>query len=402
MTKHFKPVRVSEHVYWVGAIDWGIRDFHGYTTSRGTTYNAYLIMADKITLIDAVKAPFRDELLGRIASLINPKDIAYIISNHSEMDHTGCLPEIINAVQPEKVLASALGVKALREHFGNDMQIQEVKDGEKLNIGNLNLQFFETRMLHWPDSMLTYLVEDELLFSQDGFGMHLASSERFADELDTSILRQEAVAYFANILMPFAKIVNTNIDKLNNAGISIRIIAPDHGPIWRENPMSIIELYSRWANKAPSNKAVVAYGTMWHSTGMMARAICEGLTAGGAKYELMPLNVTHRSDIATHMLDASALLVGSSTLNNQMLPQVADVMTYLKGLKPTGLIGAAFGSYGWSGEAPGQLEDILKSMKVDLICDPIKVKYVPTDEDLARCCELGELVAAKLRENIRD
>jgi flavorubredoxin len=398
MSGVFKAARVTDHVYWVGAIDWAIRDFHGYLTSRGSTYNAYLILADKITLVDTVKRPFREEMLSRIASVIDPGDITYIISNHSEMDHSGCLPEVIQAVKPEKVFASVMGANALAEHFHLDREIVAVKDGESINLGNMNVSFVETRMLHWPDSMFTYLAEDGVLFSQDAFSMHLASSERFDDEISDDILDYEAARYFANILLPLSSAVVKCLEKMRSLDITMRIVATDHGPIWRKDVNRIVELYSRWAAQKPTKKAVVAYDTMWQSTAMMARAIGEGLKAGGADAKLMPLRACHRSDVATEILDAGALLVGTPTLNNNLFPTVADALTYLKGLKPRNLIGAAFGSYGWSGEAVGQVEDVLRGMKVELVGESIKAKYVPDDEALARCYSQGMLVAEKLRE----
>ncbi|MCK4624889.1 MAG: flavodoxin domain-containing protein, partial [Phycisphaerae bacterium] len=377
MQETFKAVKVTDNVWWVGAIDWAVRDFHGYSTNRGTTYNAYLILADKITLIDTVKAPFRDELLARIASVVEPGKIDYIISNHAEMDHTGCLPEVIEAVKPEKVFASAMGAKALAEHFGMDLQITMVKDGEKLSLGNLNVSFVETRMCHWPDSMVTYLHEDELLFSQDAFGMHLASYERFADEIDETVLDVEAAKYYANILLPLSTFVTKTLDKAVGLGAAFSIIAPDHGPIWRADPGRIIESYARWAGQKRTNKAIVVYDTMWGSTAMMARAIGEGLASGGSAVKLMPMGSSHRSDVATEILDAGAILVGSPTINNSLFPRLADVLTYLKGLKPKGLLGAAFGSFGWSGEAVKDITAYLNDMGVELIGESVKVKYVP-------------------------
>lgn len=396
----FKPVKLSDHVYWVGAVDWTIRDFHGYTTKRGSTYNAYLILADRITLVDAVKAPFKDELLSRISALIDPSRIDYIVSNHSEMDHSGCLQEIIREVRPEKVFASRMGVKALKEHFRIEDEISAVKDGESLSLGNLSLTFTETRMLHWPDSMFSYLADDRILFSQDAFGMHLASSERFADEIDASILDYEAATYYANILLPYSPLVINLLDKVGKAGIPIDIIAPDHGPVWRTGIDGILDLYRTWAEQKPANKAVVLYHTMWHSTELMARAIEEGLRSGSTQVRVMPMQSFHRSDAAYEVLDAGALIAGSSTLNNNMLPAMADVLTYLKGLKPKNLIGAAFGSYGWSGEATEHINDILSEMKVGLAADPIKARYVPGDDVLNACYELGKNISLKLGEAV--
>ncbi|MEJ2745116.1 MAG: FprA family A-type flavoprotein, partial [bacterium] len=320
----FNAVKISERVYWVGAIDWSIRDFHGYSTRRGTTYNAYLVMGEKVILVDTVRAPFKDELLSRIASVVDPKRIDYIISNHSEMDHSGCLAKLIELVQPERVFASAMGVKTLTDHFNLGQGIQVVKDGERIRLGNVDLVFAETRMLHWPDSMVTYLPDDALLFSQDAFGMHLASSERFDDEISGDLLKFEAGKYYANILMPFSALVAKLPEKLKQNGIAPKIIAPDHGPIWRRGVATILEWYERWAARRPARKAVIVYDTMWGSTHRMARAIEEGLTDGGVSTKLLKLGANHRSDAATELLDAGALLVGSPTINNGIFPTVAD------------------------------------------------------------------------------
>jgi len=392
----YRPVRISEKVYWVGAIDWTIRDFHGYTTKRGSTYNAYLVLADKVTLIDTVKAPFKEEMMSRISSLIDPKEIDYIISDHSEMDHSGCLSEVIKEVRPEKVFASTMGVKALKEHFHVEDEITPVKDGEQLSLGNMHISFMETRMLHWPDSMFSYLHEEKLLFSQDAFGMHLASDERFADEIERDIIEYEAATYYANILLPYSPLILKLLEKVEASGLDIQTVAPDHGPVWRKDLPWILSLYKIWAEQKPTNKAVVMFHTMWHSTERMARAIEEGLLAGGARVKVMSMESFHRSDVAFEILTAGALVAGSPTLNNNMLPAMADVLTYLKGLRPVNLIGAAFGSYGWSGESARQIYDILAEMKVDLVGEPLKAKYVPDSDALQKCFELGKATGEKL------
>ena len=400
MKNTFKAVPVTEDVWWVGAIDWNIRDFHGYQTRRGSTYNAYLILADKVTLIDTVKAPFREEMMARIASVIDPGKIEYIVSNHSEMDHSGSLPEVVAALNPKKVFASAAGTKTLKELFSLDREITAVRDGETLSLGNRSLTFLETRMLHWPDSMFSYLNEEQLLFSQDAFGMHYASLERFADQCDPAILAYEAATYYANIILPYSPLVLKLIGKVTAAGLSFRIIAPDHGPIWRKETGGIIESYAKWAAQKPEAKAVVVYATMWHSTEMMARAISEGLADGGLHVKLMSMDEVHRSDVVYELLGAGALAVGSPTLNNHLLPNMADILTYLKGLKPRNLIGVAFGSYGWSGEAVKEIEEILAEMRIEKIGEGIRVKNVPDAGVLARCYELGKTMAEKVRSRL--
>ena len=400
MENIYNAIKVSEHVYWVGAIDWTVRDFHGYTTPHGSTYNAYLVMADDITLIDTVKAPFLDEMMARIKSVVDPAKIKYIVSNHSEMDHSGALPQTIDLIKPEKVFASTVGAKTLKEHFHELSAIIPVKDGEVLSLGNMELRFMETRMIHWPDSMFSYLPADELLFSQDAFGMHLASLERFADEIPWATLEFEAATYYANIVLPYSPIVLKALQKVTATGWPIKIIAPDHGPIWRQDLGKILELYQKWAEQKPTKKAVVVYATMWHSTEKMAEAISEAMAEAGIQVRLMSMNEFHRSEVVYEVLDAGALIVGSSTLNNNILPQMADVMTYLKGLKPANLIGAAFGSYGWSGEAAGDLQEILKAMKIEIVAEPVKVKNVPDAVVLVQCREMGKKVAEELQKRV--
>ncbi|MFW6154586.1 MAG: FprA family A-type flavoprotein [Planctomycetota bacterium] len=391
----FKAVPVTDHVYWVGAVDWAIRDFHGYATSRGTSYNAFLIVDEEVILVDTVKAPFRDEMLRRIASVVDPTSIRYIISNHSEMDHSGCLPDVIERVKPDAVFASGKGTEALARHFGLT-DVEAVADGTAMTLGGADLHFLETRMLHWPDSMFTYYANDQVLFSSDAFGMHLASTQRFTDEMPWDVVRHECAKYYANILLPFSKLVLKLADRLGELDLPLKVIACDHGPIWREGLDRIVELYVQWATQAPTRKAVVVYDTMWGSTAAMAQAVAEGLVAGGAWAKVLPMGANHRSDVATELLDAGALVVGTPTLNRHMFPTLADVLTYLEGLAPKNLVGGAFGSYGWSSKAVGQVTEALKSMGVDTVAEPVESAYVPDEEVLARCHELGRAVAERL------
>lgn len=400
MADIYQAVKVSDHVYWVGAIDWAIRDFHGYTTPHGSTYNAYLVMADKITLIDTVKAPFLDEMLSRIASVVDPSKIDYIVSNHSEQDHSGCLWQVAALVKPEKVFASAMGVKALGEIFHKNHSIEAVKDGQSLSLGNMDLKFMETRMIHWPDSMFSYLEKDGVLFSQDAFGMHLATFERFDDELAADMLEYEAATYYANIVLPFSSQVLKTLEKVAASGWTIKIIAPDHGPVWRKDLNFILNLYNKWARQVRVKKAVVVYATMWRSTEMMAETIAESLAEEGIRVKLLNVDDAHRSEVLYEILEAGALIVGSPTLNNHMMPQMADVMTYMKGLKPANLIGAVFGSFGWSGESLKDLEATLAAMKVEIVADTISARHVPDDDVLGKCREMGKTVSAQLKRRL--
>lgn len=395
----FRAIKVTDDVYWVGAIDWEIKDFHGYATGRGTTYNAFLILADKIALIDTVKRPFLDEMLSRIASVVEPSEIDCIVSDHSEMDHTGALPEAIRIIRPEQVFASVMGAKTLPAHFPLPCPITPVKDGETISLGNRSLSFLETRMLHWPDSMMAYLPEEELLFSQDGFGMHLASSELFADRLDAAVLRSEAAKYYANILLPYSPLVLKLKARIEAAGLKIRIIAPDHGPVWRKDPLTVVGWYAQWAARRPTRKAVVVYDTMWGSTALMARALGEGLRMGGAEIRILPLGKTTRADLATEVLEAGGLLVGSPTLNNGVFPTVADALSYLKGLKPRNLLGQAFGSHGWSGEGTGIIAQTLEAIGAEIAGPALRAVWVPSAADLESCFAAGETIGRRLAKN---
>ncbi|MBN2440063.1 MAG: flavodoxin domain-containing protein [Spirochaetales bacterium] len=399
MNEPFKAVKITDTIYWVGAIDWSLRDFHGYSTSRGSTYNAYLILADKITLVDTVKAPYKDELIARISSLINPEDINYIISNHSEMDHSGCLAEVMRIVKPEATFASAMGVKTLSAHFAEDKEIAAIKavqNGEVLDLGNMSITFLETKMLHWPDSMISYIPQQKFLFSQDAFGMHCATSKRFADEIPADIIEYESEKYYANILLPYSHLIAKLVQKIKDMGLEFDIIAPDHGPVWRKNPLQIVSKYVEWAEQKPREKVIISYDTMWKSTDLMARSIADGIMSKGMEVKLLPLSSFHRSDVMTELLTAGALIIGSPTMNNNLYPTVADLFFYMKGLKPKNLIGFAFGAYGWSGESITQAEEFLKEMNVELTNPGIKAKYVPTGEVLIECYNRGAELAEKL------
>jgi len=392
-----KKIKLADNVYWVGAVDWLTRDFHGYSTNRGTTYNAFLIIDEKVTLIDTVKKPYKSELLHRIHNIIDPAKIDYLVVNHVEMDHSGCLPEMMEIIKPEKVICSKMGHKALLQHFHHpEWPYHVVSPGEEISLGKRTLNFLETRMLHWPDSMFTYLKEDEILFTSDAFGEHLATSERFDDEVNQDVLMHEATKYYANILTLYSPLVTKLLAKVEEMQLPIKMLAPDHGVIWRSNPGKIIEAYSRWSAHQGNGKALIIYDTMWESTRKMAKAVAEGMHEEGIEYKLLDLQVNHRSDVMTDVLESSAIVLGSSTLNNGMLPRMADFLMYMRGLRPTNKIGAAFGSYGWSGEAVKMMNETLNDMNITLCHQGVRVQYVPEHAQLAECVELGRTVAKAL------
>jgi flavorubredoxin len=391
-----RPVEIAQGIYDVGAIDWNIRDFHGYSTHQGTTYNAYLIVDEKITLIDTVKKEFADQLLENISRIVDPKKIDYVVSNHTEMDHSGGLARVMHRIGEDKPLyCSKTGHKNLAKHFAQKWNYQPVEDGGQLSVGSRTLIFMETRMLHWPDSMFTYCKEDKILFSSDGFGQHFAGLEKFDDQVGDRIM-PHAKKYFANILLLYSPLIIKLVEKVKQMGLAINMICPDHGIIWRKDPLKIIKAYVEWSEQKPKRKALVVYDTMWHSTEMMAEAIVDAMGQEGVDVQPMHLRKWHRSDIMTEALDAGAIIVGSPTLNNGLFPTVSDLLTYMKGLKPQNKIGAAFGSYGWSGEATKLINQELEEMKFKVIDSPLKVQYVPDQKALETCRALGKKIADEL------
>jgi anaerobic nitric oxide reductase flavorubredoxin len=391
-------VSLKEGISWVGVIDWNLRDFHGYVTSRGTTYNAYLIKDEKIALIDTVKCNFADELKENVEELTSFDKIDYIIVNHVEMDHSGSLPQIAKLAKNAKIIASVRGKDALIEHYGHDFdRVETVKTGDELKLGKRTLRFVETPMLHWPDSMFTYMVEDKILFSNDAFGEHFASSERFDDEVDQQRLWEEVATYYANILMLFAPLITRKIQEVVQMGIPIEIIAPDHGIIWRKDPSKIINAYLQWSSGAAQQRAIIVFDTMWGSTDAMARAIEEGIASQGVDVCLFKLRNRENTNIVTEILDAKAVVVGSPTMNNQMFPTVSGFLTYITGLKPKDKLWGFFGSYGWGGGAVKGMVEMAKKVGFDVYEPAVEVKYVPDEEDLKKCVEFGRQIAQKIK-----
>ncbi len=389
-----KPVEIAKGIYDVGVNDWNIRDFHGYSTERGTSYNAFLILDEKIALIDSVKKDFSDDLIDNVSKIVDPKKIDYVVSNHTEMDHSGGLPRVMHRIGEEKpLICSKAGKKNLSLHYSQDWNYHAVENGESLSLGKRTLTFLETRMLHWPDSMFTYMKEEKILFSSDAFGQHYAGFEKFDDVIKDNIM-PFAKKYFANILLPYSSLILKLVEQVSAMGLEISMICPDHGIIWRNDPGKIIDAYVRWSRQDTSSKAVIIYDTMWHSTEKMAHAIASGLNDQGVKIVLpMHLRKFHRSDIMTEVLDAKAVILGSPTLNNGLFPTMGEFITYMKGLRPQGKIGAAFGSYGWSGESVKLLNQELETMKFSMI-DPrgIKIQYIPDSKALDACYDLGKRI----------
>ncbi len=391
-------VPLKDGVYWVGVVDWNLRDFHDFVTRRGTTYNAYIVQDEKIALIDTVKHTFSNELVRHVTELTSFEKIDYIIVNHVEMDHSSSLPVIAKLAKNAKIIASQRGKEALIDHYGLDFErVETVKTGDEVKLGNKTLRFVEAPMLHWPDSMFTYLVEDKILMPNDAFGQHLATSERFDDEVDEHVLMEEATIYYANILMPLAPLITRKIQEVVAMKIPIDIIAPSHGIIWRKDPMKIINAYLNWSSGATKNKVTIVFDTMWNSTDKMARAIAEGAASQGVNVKMVKLRSSPNSEAVTEILDAKAVLVGSPTLNNQLFPTLGGFLTYITGLRPKGKLWGFFGSYGWGG---GAVKGMIKTAKEAgfVVYEPsVEVKFVPDEEDLKKCFEFGQQIAQKIK-----
>ncbi len=380
-------LEVKPGIYWVGGIDWDIRNFHGYMTQRGTTYNAYLIVDEKIVLVDTVKHYLSEEMLSRIGEIIDPGKIDYILSNHVEMDHSGAIHKILEASPDAKIITSTQGEKGLKRHYKRDWKFHVVDSGDTLKIGKRTLHFVHTPMVHWPDNMVTYIPEDRILFSNDAFGQHIASLERFDDELGREMIMEEAAKYYANIVLPYGNRVQKALADLS--GLEIDMIAPSHGIIWRSMIPDILKEYGKWSCNETEKRALIIYDSMWGSTERIAFAFMEGLREQGIRINLRNLKTNHISDILTDLLTSRLILIGCPTLNNGMLPSMGAFLTYLKGLKPSGRIGAAFGSYGWGGQAVGEIEKVMRDLKWELPVEKINIKYVPDDEELVMVRKIG-------------
>lgn len=389
-----QPIEIKPGVYWVGGIDWNLRYFHGYLTPRGSTYNAYLIIDEKITLVDTVKHYLYDEMLSRITEVVNPAKIDYMVVNHVEMDHSGSVPKIMELMPNAKVVTSPQGKKGLLRYFKKQWDFMVVNSGEQLNIGSRTLNFVHVPMVHWPDSMVTYIPEDKLLLPNDAFGQHIASAGRFDDQVGWDIIHEEAAKYYANIVLPYGDNVLKALDVISQ--LDIDMVAPSHGVIWRSHLDKIVPAYRKWAGNETDHKALIVYDTMWDSTKRVALALQEGLEEAGVQVTMRFLQTSHMSEIMTDLLTSRAVLVGSPTLNNGMLPSVSGFLTYIKGLRPKKRIGLAFGSYGWGGQGAKEVAAILNGLGWEMPLDFINLQYLPDDQELDGAREAGRKLGAAI------
>lgn len=386
-----KPFEIKKGIYWVGAVDWNVRNFHGhtYTTKRGTTYNSYLIVDDKIALVDAVHAPFADELIAKIKNILPPEKIDYVVANHVETDHSGAMPALMKLCPKAKVYGTAKCKEGLYRNYYENWDFQVVKTGDKLKLGKRTLTFLEAPMIHWPDSMFTYCAEEELLLPNDAFGQHYATGERFDDEVDQCALMDEAEKYYANILWPLGSLILKKIEEIQKMNISIKMIAPSHGIIWRKDPMKIVNSYVHWAKNETRQKVVVVYETMWGATEKMARLIAQGIIDAGIETKIFDIAQSDRTEVMKEMLEAKGYCLGSSTHDNDMLTSMAGFLEFLKGMRPKNRLACAFGSHGWAGGAVPSIEKIAKETGLELVQPSIAVKYMPDTDEIKKLYEYG-------------
>lgn len=391
-------VQLAKNIYWVGVVDWNLRHFHGYelSTHRGSSYNAYLILDRDLTLVDTVWTPFQEELIENIRELIDPSKIRYVVANHSEADHSGALPRVMEFAQDATVIVSTNGLKSIPGHYHKDWKFQAVKTEDRINIGENDLVFVEAPMLHWPDSMFTYLPKPAILMPNDAFGQHYATAYRYNDQVNQNELYEEAQKYYANILTPFSRLVLQKIEEVLAMKLPVNMICPSHGVIWRKDPLQIVTQYQKWAAQDAQPRAVVVFDTMWQATRKMAEAIGEGLADGGVDHKLFHMAVTDRNDVISEVLISKAVLIGSPTVNMGVLPTIAPFLEDLVHLRFQNKMGAAFGSYGWSGESVERIEDCLKKAKIDIIHEALRCNWQPGDADLEACIQFGKEVAKKI------
>ncbi|NLC33491.1 MAG: MBL fold metallo-hydrolase [Clostridiales bacterium] len=386
---------VKNNVSWVGKIDWELESFHGadYSINHGSSQNAYLIQEEKTVLIDTVWKPHTTDFIDNLAKEIDLKSIDFIVANHGEVDHSGSLPALMEKIPNTPIYCTANGVKSLVGQYHHpEWNFKVVKTGDSVDIGNgKQLVFVEMRMLHWPDSMATYLTGDNILFSNDAFGQHFAVEELFNDRADQCLLWEESIKYYANILNPFSPLVKKKVEEVLALKLPIDIIAPSHGVIWRENPTQIVEKYYEWSQNYQEDQVTVIYDTMWEGTEKLAHSISRELSLQSPKTRIKLFNVskTDKNDIMTQVFMSKAIALGSPTVGQSILSSVGGWLDFLKELKFKNKKAAVFGCYGWSGEGNKELRQRLTEAGFNVVDSEIKCNWNPREEDLAGAKEIA-------------
>ncbi|RQW88058.1 MAG: anaerobic nitric oxide reductase flavorubredoxin [Geobacter sp.] len=384
---------VKDHITWVGKVDWEIRKFHGeeYSTRRGSSYNSYLVRDEKTVLIDTVWKPFAHEFIANLKKEIDLQKIDFIIASHAESDHSGALPELMRLIPDTPIYCTANAVKSLKGHYHQDWNFRIVKTGDRLNIGSKEFIFIEAPMLHWPDSMFSYLTEDNVLFSNDAFGQHYATEHLFNDQVDQAELFQECIKYYANILTPFSALVDRKIKEVVGFGLPVDMICTSHGVIWRDNPLQIVTRYAEWAANYRENQVTIIYDTMWDGTRKMAEAIAGGILQADPDVMIKIYNAARadKNDIITEIFKSKAILVGSPTINRGILSAIAGILEEIRGLGFKDKKAAAFGAYGWSGESVAMITERLREGGFTLVTEGVKELWNPDEQGLVTCVNFG-------------
>jgi len=393
-------LKINDTVTWVGKIDWELKKFHGdeYSTNKGSSYNSYLIKDEKTVLIDTVWEPFTKEFIINLKKEVDIQKIDYIIMNHSEVDHSGALVELMKEIPNTPIYCTKSGVRILKGHYHQEWNFVEVKTGDTLDIGKNKLTFIEATMLHWPDTMFTYLSNENMLFSNDAFGQHYASEFMYNDKVDQAELYQEALKYYANILTPFSKQVLKKVEEIIGLNLQIDMICPSHGIIWRDNPLQIVSKYSEWASDYQENQITIIYDSMWNATRRMAECIAEGISSSNKEITVKIINSakSDKNDIIVETFKSKIVLIGSSTINNGILSSTASIIEMIKGFKFKGKKGAAFGSYGWSGESVKLITEELEKAGIHTINSGIREIWNPDEDALNRCREFGKNIVEEI------
>jgi len=392
-------IEIAKNIYWVGVTDWGIRRFHGFELSvhRGSTYNSYLIMDEKIAIVDAVWAPHADEFMAKIKAIVDPAKIDYVIVNHAEPDHSSSLPILMKYCPNATVVVSKNGASSVEGHYHEKWNFKTVKTGDRLKLGKNELIFIEAPMLHWPDTMFTYVAGHNILMSNDAFGQHYASAFIFNDLVDQAELYEEALKYYANILTLYSDKVLKKIDEILALNLPVDMIAPSHGVIWRKDPLQIVKKYQEWANQKPAPTALIVYDTMWNATEKMAKAIAEGLIESGVDCKVCHAALSDGNDLMVDIFKAKLIVMGSCTHNNGILPSMTKILEEMKGLRFKNKMGAAFGSYGWSGESIRDIEEVFKKAGIPLVRSGMRVKWQPGAAELEACRAMGRELAVAVK-----
>ncbi len=385
--------KINDLVTWVGKIDWELTHFHGdeLSTDKGSSYNSYLIEDEKTALIDTVWQPYDTEFVARLQEVVDINKIDCIIMQHNEIDHSGALPELMRLIPDTPIYCTAKGEQIIRGHYHQNWNFVRVKTGDTLNLGKHTITFIEAPMLHWPDTMFSYL-DCGILFSNDAFGQHFASESLYNDRVNSAELYYEAEKYYCNILNPFSPLVKKKIADITAMNLDIKLICPSHGLIWKDNPLQIVEQYARWADNYQENQITIVYDTMWNSTRLMAQAIAEGIEKADKEVtvKLYNLSKEDKNDVLTQMFRSKAVLVGSPTINNGISHAVAGVLEMAKGLKFKNKKAAAFGSYGWGGEGVKLINERLAGMGLAVVNDGLRLQWVPDQDGINACREFGE------------